>query len=58
MTRNKVKRWLREATRRQAGQIEGVHDVVIIAHPSSASAKLSTLNDELAICFSQIGARR
>ena len=37
VTRNRVKRWLREAIRRERGDLDSV-DVVFIARPSAASA--------------------
>ena len=55
VTRNKVKRWLREAVRSEESQLCGVHDVVIIAHPSAAKTDLATLTGELADCFAKVG---
>jgi len=55
VTRNRVKRWLREAVRSELEQITGVHDVVIIAHPGAAQAGLETLRSQVARTLSKVG---
>ena len=55
VTRNKVKRWLREAVREEAGRLSGVHDLVIIAHPSAAQAGLQRLQMQVAETFERVG---
>ena len=47
VTRNRVKRWLREAIRFTRGGLTGF-DVVFIARPSAATAGASLLRDEVA----------
>ena len=55
MTRNRVKRWLREAVRVEFDRLQGVHDVVIIAHPGAAHAGLEVLQSEVASALSSVG---
>ena len=55
MTRNRVKRWLREAIRAEIPALEGCWDVVLIAHPSAASAGLPTLQAQVERLFARIG---
>lgn len=47
VTRNRVKRWLREAIRHERIGLEGVWDVVFIAHPSSANASASAIREDV-----------
>jgi ribonuclease P protein component len=47
VVRNRVKRWLREAVRRENSRAAGV-DIVIIARSSSATAGYQQLRSELA----------
>jgi ribonuclease P protein component len=56
--RNKVKRWLREAIRSESARLHGVHDVVIIAHPSAATAGLQRLQAQVAQTLSKVGGVR
>ncbi len=56
VTRNRVKRWLREAVRVEFDRLKGVHDVVIIAHPGAAHAGLETLQSEVASALDDVGA--
>jgi len=58
VTRNRVKRWLREAVRSEVGRLRGVHDVVIIAHPEAAQAGLEVLRTQLGLALGQVGAPR
>lgn len=53
VVRNRVKRWLREAVRRQRAGVPPV-DVVLIARPSSADAGLDALAAELASAFARV----
>lgn len=46
VVRNRVKRWLREAVRRQRAGVSAV-DVVLIARPSAAGAGYHALYDEV-----------
>ena len=48
VTRNRVKRWLREAIRHERIDLEGVWDVVFIAHPSSANVGAQAIRDDVA----------
>ena len=49
--RNQVKRWIREAARSEYSHLQGVWDIVIIAHPRSRSAGLLTMQNELRTVF-------
>jgi ribonuclease P protein component len=58
VVRNRVKRWLREAARRQrqelaAANVDGV-DIVLIARPEAATAGYETLYTELAAALAII----
>jgi len=55
VTRNRVKRWLREAVRAEVGAVVGVHDLVIIAHPGAATAGQASLQRQLVTAFGQLG---
>lgn len=57
VVRNRVKRWLREAIRRESPALGGRWDVVFIAHPSSASSGASVLQGQVRSALSKIGAR-
>ncbi len=59
VTRNRVKRWLREAIRRSEARVEGL-DVVFIARPSAAHAGAASLERQVARAFGQLrrAARR
>lgn len=58
VVRNRVKRWLREATRREAGSLQGI-DVVFIARPSAATAGYHALREQVARALRRLerGAR-
>jgi len=58
VTRNKVKRWLRVAVQAESAQLHGLHDVVIIAHPSAAQAGLQRLQAQVAQTLSRVGGVR
>jgi ribonuclease P protein component len=47
VVRNRVKRWLREAIRLQLSLIPSGQDVVVIAHPQSATDGLDALAMQL-----------
>jgi ribonuclease P protein component len=55
VVRNRVKRRLREAIRRQAEIIPSGFDVVIIAHPQAAEADLESLGAEVADGWNRMG---
>lgn len=58
VTRNRVKRWLREAVRSEVACLHGVHDVVIIAHPRAAQAGLLRLQAQVAQTLTKVGGVR
>ena len=58
VVRNRVKRWLREAIRKQVGIIPTGFDVVVIAHPQSAMIGLSGVSQELELAWSKLGGAR
>lgn len=47
VTRNRVKRWLREAVRHHKAELDGVFDVVIIPNPKAPYAGYATLEAEV-----------
>ena len=53
VVRNRVKRWLREASRRRVGSLTGV-DVVLIARSQAATAGLAALDEEVGRAFAVI----
>ena len=57
MTRNRVKRWLREAIRAESPSLQGCWDVVLIAHPSASDAGLEQMKVEVRGAFERIGDR-
>lgn len=56
--RNRVKRWLREAIRRNRRVLQGRWDLAIIAHPSAAQAGLLVLESELREALSRMNRPR
>ncbi len=54
VTRNRVKRWLREAVRHERHGLVGVWDVVLIAHPEAATAGLAALQADVSRAFGRI----
>lgn len=56
VTRNRVKRWLREAIRRNRGHVEGL-DVVFIARGSAADADFESVEEQVALAFRRIARR-
>lgn len=52
--RNRVKRWLREAIRRNRGGLSGCWDLAIIAHPSAANAGFLALQAEIQDIFARM----
>lgn len=51
VVRNQVKRWFREAARREYSLLKGVWDIVIIAYPQSKTVGLAPLQEELRKVF-------
>ena len=56
--RNRVKRWLREAIRKNHHEVEGPVDVVFIARREAADAGLAVLSKEVTDVFGRIGGNR
>jgi ribonuclease P protein component len=56
VTRNRVKRWLREAIRRNRDQVQG-QDVVLIALPSASRAGAQVLAEEVVLAMARIGRK-
>lgn len=56
VTRNRVKRWLREAVRHERHGLVGVWDVVLIAHPNAATAGLEALQADVSTAFGRISS--
>lgn len=54
VVRNQVKRWLREGLRHEYAHLNGVWDVVVIAHPSAAQADAAGLRAQLAFALPRI----
>jgi ribonuclease P protein component len=55
VVRNRVKRRLREAVRRQRHQLDERFDVVIIARPSAAQVSAAALAQQVEATFRRIG---
>jgi ribonuclease P protein component len=53
VVRNRVKRWLREAVRRQRAGVPAV-DIVLIARPSAAAAGYHALFEEIGAALARI----
>lgn len=54
VVRNRVKRWLREAIRRQQQEVSVPVDVVVIARPSAASAGAERLAEQVSKALMRI----
>lgn len=54
VTRNRVKRWLREAIRHERDGLDGVWDVVFIAHPQAASASAESVRSDVRAALGRI----
>ena len=54
VVRNRVKRWLRESIRTQLETIPRGFDVVVIAHPQSATLGVVGIADELGSAWERI----
>ena len=54
MTRNRVKRWLREVVRAIPGPSGGPWDLVVIPRPEAADAGLVVLRAEVADLFARV----
>ncbi len=48
MTRNQVKRWLRESIRHRRRELVGAWDLAVIASPRAADSTFSVLDEEIA----------
>ena len=57
VVRNRVKRWLREATRHNYFLLKQGIDVVIIAFPSAADSSLDKLNIQVRDSFAVLSKR-
>lgn len=61
VVRNRVKRWLREAIRHERSRLDRAGrplDVVLIAHPSAATAGAAALRAEVASAFDRAAQAR
>jgi ribonuclease P protein component len=58
VTRNRVKRWLRESIRRRRAELDGRWDVVFIASPGAGSAGFDALDLEVASALKAISEGR
>lgn len=54
VNRNRVKRWLREAIRHERDGLDGVWDVVFIAHPQAAGSSAVGIRADVRSAFSRI----
>ena len=54
VTRNRVKRWLREAIRHERDGLDGVWDVVFIAHPQAATAGATGIRSDVRAALARI----
>jgi len=55
VTRNRIKRWVRECCRRDSSVADG-WDIVVVAKPQAAKASLETASAELATVWSRLGS--
>jgi len=53
--RNRVKRWIREAVRRDLPGLGGIWDLVVIAAPGALKAGANGLAEEIGRGFSRLG---
>lgn len=58
VVRNRVKRWLREAIRRERPAVADRWDVVFIAHPSAATAGAELLYAQVRAALSRLSPQR
>lgn len=58
VVRNRVKRWLRESVRHERHRLASSADIVLIAHPESATAGLERLREDVITIFSASSGRR
>lgn len=58
VTRNKVKRWMRELFRRNKGLFESPADLLIVATPEAKKATLAELNEDYQAALKRIYQRR
>lgn len=58
VVRNRVKRWLREAIRRERPAVAGRWDVVFIAHPSAATAGAALLQAQVQAALGRLSPPR
>jgi ribonuclease P protein component len=57
VTRNRVKRWLRESIRRRRTDLAGCWDLAVIPAPRAAQADFHTLDAEIEELTERISAR-
>ena len=55
VTRNRVKRWLRESVRRNQELLDGCYDVVLIARRSAANAGYQRLSSDFRSAIERVG---
>ena len=55
VTRNRVKRWLREGIRHHRTELRGCLDVVFIANPRAATASQEVIRDEVCSVMQRLG---
>ncbi len=55
VTRNRVKRWLRESIRQHRSELRGTWDVVFIANPRASSAGQEAITSEVCFVFHRLG---
>jgi ribonuclease P protein component len=52
--RNKVKRWIREASRRSYSLLSGAWDIVFIAHAGASDAGFDSISSEVRRVFQRV----
>ena len=55
VVRNRVKRWIREAVRKEYPLLQGRRDIVFIALPKAAAASAARIDSDVARAFRRIG---
>lgn len=53
--RNRVKRWLREAIRRNRWRVTGLWDLAIVANPGASDAGFAAIEREVIEVFDRLG---
>ena len=56
VTRNRIKRWVRECCRRETKSVAACWDVVVVAKPGAANVSLAVASSELGAIWKRLGS--